>query len=243
MRPSESLLSFNIAAAGLADELLSLPSTAAATAIELMYGRAAAVPPAFLARAGTGARIPLAARLSTAAPLATLVAERFRACSAWLGPAPRRARALARERYRELQAALVGSRGDAAPEALASLARYTYDVDGGRWLSEDAARRLLDAVVILNRAALALLASIARGETALDLGVAATGPTWTFDVPASSLDTLAEALPPVAVPDFPAFARALETSRAGIEGDAAIRRYRSLFAEMLGRAIQRDVLA
>lgn len=244
--PSESLVSFNLAATALVDELLRLPSASATlTAVELLYGRDVAVPSSFLDHVGTGVRIPVASVLASSAPLAILVAGRLRPSSAWQEPAHalKGARALARERYRELQAALIGSSVRSAPEPFASLVRYTYGVDDRRWLWADVARRLLDTVVTLNRGALGLLAAVARGETTLDVGVPTVGPRWSYDMPPAVLNVLAEVLPPAAVPDFPAFVRALDTSQASVERDEATMRYRSLFAEMLGLATHAEALA
>ena len=244
---SEHLLSFNVSAVTLVDELLRLPSpSAAVTALDLLYSRGdVVVPSAFLDRVGAGARVPLASLLSSPVPLATLLPGRLRPSSAWLEPthALKSARALARERYRELQAALVGSGSRVAPEPLASLVRYTYGIDNRRWAWADVAKRLLDAVVGLNRSALGLLAAIARGEIDLDVGVPAAGPKWTFDMPAGTLDVLAAVLPPAAVPDFSTFAQALERSQGWLERDEATVRYRSLFAEMLGLATHSEALA
>ena len=244
--PSESLLSFNLSAASLVDEVLRLPSASAAVrAVELLYGRDVAIPGSLLDQVGTGVRLPLASVLQSPAPLATLVAGRLRPSPAWQEPAHalKGARALARERYRELQAALVGSSVRSAPEPFASLVRYTYGIDDRRWLWADVAKRLLDAVVILNRGALGLLAAIARGDVVLDVGVPTAGPRWTYDMPMSVLDVLAEVLPPAAVPDFGAFVRILRQSQATVERDEATVRYRSLFAEMLGLATQVEAIA
>lgn len=242
---SQYLLSFNVTAVALVDELLRLPSASAAgTAIELLYGREVVVPLPLLEMVGTGARVSLASMLPSPEPLATILVSRLKPSPAWQEPtyALRGARALARERYRELQAALISSSGRLAPQPLASLARYTYGIDGHQWLWADVAKRLLDAVVDLNRTALGLLASIARGETVLDVGIAVAGPTWTYDMPPGIKDVLAEVLPPAAVPDFPVFVSALETTQARLECDDATTHYRSLFAEMLGLATDTEVL-
>jgi hypothetical protein len=243
---SSSLLSLNIAAVALVEEILRLPSASAArTAIGLLYGRDVAVPDAFLERVGDGARVPLGTLLPSSTPLARVLPSRLHPSTSWQDPAHavKTARALARERYRELQAALVASSSRVAPEPLSALVRYTYGTDGRRWLWADVAKRLLDAVATLNRGALGVLACIARGELSLDVGVPAAGPKWSFDVPDPILDVLAEVLPPAAAPDFALFARALETSRVPLKRDEAIARYRSLFAEMLGLASQVEVPA
>jgi hypothetical protein len=245
-QPSSSLLSFNIAAVALVEEILRLPSASATrTAIGLLYGGDVTVPEAFLERVGDGARMPLGALLPSSTPLARVLPSRLHPSTSWQDPAHavKTARALARERYRELQAALVASSSRVAPEPLSALVRYTYGTDGRRWLWADVAKRLLDAVVALNRGALGVLACIARGELTLDVGVPAAGPKWSFDVPDPILDVLAEVLPPAAAPDFATFARALETSRVPLKRDEAIARYRSLFAEMLGLASQVEVPA
>jgi hypothetical protein len=243
---SQCLLSLNIAAVALVEELLRLPSASAArTAIELLYGRDVIVPDAFLDQVGAGTRVPIGMLLPSTTPLATMLPSRLHPSASWQEPAHavKNARALARDRYRDLQAALVASSARVAPEPLSALVRYTYGTDGRRWLWADVAKRLLDAVVTLNRAALAVLASIARGELTLDVGVPAAGPKWSFDVPDAILDVLAEVLPPAAAPDFTAFARALATSRVPFKRDEAIVRYRSLFAEMLGLASHVEVPA
>ena len=261
VRPPTSghLLAFNVATVSLVDEFLCIPSgSAAAAAIEHLYGRDVVVPPAFLERVGTGARVPLASVLPSAEPLASLLTGQLKPSSAWHEPTHvfKGARALARDRYRDLQASLVACSARVIPDPLASLVRYTYGIEGwpgsGRtggssfrscWLWSEVARRLLDAVVALNRCALGLLASIARGETILDIGVPVTGSRWSFDLPAATLDVLAEVLPPTAVPDFPTFVRVLETRQARIEPDEALAHYRSLFAEMLGLATHSEVFA
>jgi hypothetical protein len=243
---SEHLLSFNVAAVGLVDEFLRLPAaSAAATAAALLYGRDTVVPLPFLDMVGTGARIPLSSMLLSPAPLATLLAGRLKPSPTWQEPghALKGARALARERYRDLQAALVGSSGRPSHQPLGSLVRYTYGMDGRQWPWADAARRLLDAVVALNRSTLALLASLARGETVVDVGIPVAGPRWSFDMPPAIMDVLAEVLPPAAVPDFPTFVDALEATQARFERDEATVHYRSLFAEMLGLATHAEVLA
>jgi len=245
-QPSSCLLSFNIAAVSLVEEILRLPSAPAArTAIELLYGRDVVVPDQFLERVGHGARMPLATLLPSATPLARVLPARLHPSASWQDPAHalKHARALARERYRELQAALVASSSRLAPEPLSALVRYTYGIEERRWVWADVAKRLLDAVAALNRGALGVLAAIARGELALEVGVPAAGPKWSFDVPEPILDVLAEVLPPAAAPDFASFARALETTRAPIKRDEATVRYRSLFAEMLGLASQVEVPA
>jgi hypothetical protein len=245
-QPSQALLSFNIGAVALVDELLRLPSPGAArTAIELLYGRDVVVPATFLEHAGAGTRMPIGLLLPSATPLATMLPNRLHPSAAWQEPthALKNARALARDRYRDLQAALVASSGRLAPEPLSALVRYTYGTDGRRRLWADVAKRLLDAVVTLNRAALGVLAAVARGELDLDVGVPVAGPKWSFDVPEAILDVLAEVLPPAAAPDFSTFARALESRRAPFKRDEAIVRYRSLFAEMLGLASQVEVPA
>ena len=244
--PSSSVLSLNIAAVGLVEEILRLPSASAArTAIGLLYGPGVVIPGEFLERVGVGARVPLGALLLSDVPLARLVPSRLHPSASWQDPghALKTARALARERYRDLQAALVASSSRVSPEPLRALVRYTYGTDGRRWLCADVAKRLLDAVVSLNRGALAVLACIARGELTLDVGVPAAGPKWSFDVPDPILDVLAEVLPPAAAPDFAAFARALQTGPGPFKRDEAIARYRSLFAEMLGLASQVEVPA
>jgi hypothetical protein len=45
---------------------------------------------------------------------------------------------------------------------------------------------------------------------------------------------MAAALPPVAAPDWTRFAAAMEGSRAVLQDDEAVSRYRSLLAEIMG---------
>src|SRR5205085_2248745 len=81
--------------------------SAARTAIELLYGRDVIVPEAFLDRVGAGTRLPIGMLLPSATPLARVLPSRLHPSASWQEPAHalKNARALARARYRDLQAA------------------------------------------------------------------------------------------------------------------------------------------
>jgi hypothetical protein len=226
--PAPAVVAVNAAAISFVDELLRLPSpSAAATVVTLLYGPGHQVPPAVLSHVNGGIHVPLAPLLASPSPLAIPLPDRLRVSSAWRvdSQALKGARAAARDRYRELQAAFVASTPPAPRDPAAALIRYTYGCDGRQWLWEEAAGRVLHRVAVLNRAVLDLLA-ISGGESPTD-GLA--------DLPASVLDLMAASLPPVAVPDWARFAGAMEDSRAVMHDDEAVQRYRSLLAEILGR--------
>lgn len=237
--PDVHVLSVNAAALGLVSELLWLPGAAAAAgAVELLYGRDVRVPDAFLAQVGRGGQPPCASLLAADLPLVSLLPSRLGPASAWRegAQALKAARGLARARYRELQVAFVAGASRAAPEAEGTLVRYTYGTRG-HWFWSDCARRILDRVSALNRAMLSLLSAMERGEAVLPVGaLGAPLPPRSYDLPAAVLDALAEALPPVASPDFERFTAALAPTGVVLTGDESIERYQSLFAEMLGLA-------
>jgi hypothetical protein len=244
--PDLEILSLNVAIVGFVQELLSLPSpSAAVTAIEILYGPEASVPERFSAQVGTGAQLSIAALLGSPKPLATFIPARVGPAAAWRqGPgALKAARALARERYRRLQAAFLARATRGAPPAAEALVRYTYGAEGRQWLWADSAKRILDRVVVLNRVALALLAAGARGERMLRLAPG-TSPfrTRDFGVADDVLDVLAEALSPVAMPDWTTLAGELEHADRALSGEESSERYRSLFAELLGLAAYSEVL-
>jgi hypothetical protein len=125
-------------------------------------------------------------------------------------------------------------------ESSDSLIQYTYGLRG-RWLRSEAARRLLDRVIVLNRAALLLLAAISTGASRVSGGAFAALSGRRFRVPARALDGLGEALPPIAVPDFARLAELVIPVAPSLEGDESIERYQLLFAEMLSLAGRSEV--
>jgi hypothetical protein len=231
------LVSLNAAVVVLADEILRLPTPVAAeTAVALLWGPALELPSGFLAHVGIAARLPLATLLAAQDPLAVALPERLRLSAAWRDPAQaaRGARAAARARYRELQAAFVASAHERLVEPDSALVRYTYATEGRHWPWADVTARLLDRVVDVNRAALRLLARAARGTSAATLGPAREVlAARHVDLPDLALDAAAVALAPVVVPDFIRFTRTLDALDAGGPDDESIARYRSLFAEIL----------
>jgi hypothetical protein len=181
--------------------------------------------------------LPAASLLGSATPLSMLLPERLRCSGAWRDKAGglKAAREVARQRYRELQGAFVSAPARVAPDAGEALLRYTYGTHGRHWAWAESARRILDRVTVLNRATLALLASAARGESSVRFDPPSFGlPTRNFDAPGSVLDALAEALPPVAMPDWVRLVGALAPDEPALSGEESIERYQSLFAEMLG---------
>jgi hypothetical protein len=236
--PHASVVALNAAAVAFVDDLLRLPSsTAAATVVTLLYGVERQAPLEVLSHVNGGIHVPLAALLASPAPLAHPLPERLRVGSAWrgAGQALRGARAAARARYRELQAAFVASARGVAQEPAASLVRYTYGTDGRHWLWAETAARVLHRMTALNRAVLGVLAALARGERGVGPEIVAEPITMTdFDLPEDVLDLMAAALPPLAVPAWSRFATALHGSGAPMAGDEATARYQSLLAEILG---------
>jgi hypothetical protein len=245
--PDVHVVALNVAALGVADELLRLPSSPVArSAVELLWGRDAALPDEFLAHVGTAVQIPYTSLLASSGLLAAILPSRLGPAGVWReGPnGVKSARALARARYRDLQAAFVSGAPRAVPEAAEALVRYTYGTRGRPWTWDDSARRLLERVVSLNRAALALLAAVGRGEGAADLDLAplqAGGRS--FDVPEAVVDLLAVALPPVVAPDWGRLAARMVPFPAPLGDEESIDRFRSLFAEMLGLSSQPEVSA
>lgn len=232
------VVAVNAAVVAFVDELLRLPSrSAASTVVHLLYGPTSETTPAALSHINGGIHIPLSALLASPVPLAVLITPRLRVGGAWrsTGQALKGARAHARARYRELQAAFVMSARPAAPEASASLVRYTYGIEGRQWLWADAAARVLHRVVGLNRAVLGLLAAVARGETTVQIPASEGGlDVADFNVEDTVIDLMAAALGPVAMPDWSRFASALEGSDAALCDEESVIRYRSLLAEILG---------
>jgi hypothetical protein len=218
--PDASILELNVSAALLAEELLALPSGAAAeAAVNLLWPGGPALPARFLEAVGSGAALPVGRLALSRPPLAVAVAPTPASAlnGAWSATIPlaeaadhaqRHARSQARARYRDLQTALLRGAGQADP---ASLLGYVYGVAGRPWPWAAAAQRLLGRVTALNRAML-------RASQ-----------------PSGTLDGLAESLPPLAAVDFARLTLALEAPVA--EADAAVSRHRALFAEMLGRAV------
>lgn len=239
-----TVLHVNVATVAFVDEIWRLPTPLAARlALTLLYGRDLAIPEEFLRLVGSGAQVRLDAALALDGSLGILVSSRLRASASWRDEAQavKAARALGRARYRQLQAAFVNSADRVAPEATASLVRYMYGTNGRHWLWSDVTRRLLDRVVVMNRTVLALLAAAARGEapSTLDLPeISLLGRQ--FDLPHAVLDTIAEALPPVALPDFARFAE-LGTPPRSLGEEESVVRYHLLFAEMLGLTSHTEV--
>jgi len=231
------VVAVNAAVVAFVDELLRLPSSAAAaTVIDLLYGREREVPAAVLSHVNGGIHIPLSGLLASSAPLALVLPERLRVTAAWRTDGMKGARAAARARYRDLQAAFVASVRRPNPQPEAALLRYTYGSEGRQWLWAEAAGRVLHRVAGLNRAVLDLLAAIGRGEVSAavvgDAGARVSAND--FDLPDDVRDLMAAALPAVAVPDWARFAAALADSEAVLTGDESVLRYRSLLAEILG---------
>jgi hypothetical protein len=242
-----SVVAVNAAVVAFVDELLRLPSrTSAATLVQLVYGDGREAPPALLTHVNGGIHIPLADLLASPVPLATLLPQRLRVSSTWraTGQELKGARAAARHRYRELQAAFVASARPNAPEAAASLVRYTYGSEGRHWLWADAAARVLHRIVGLNRAVLDLLAAGARSGRPCPLPAdGELPPAGDFDLPPAVLDLMAASLPPVAVPDWSRFAPALAGSQAPLSGEESLVRYQSLLAEILGLPSSLETIA
>lgn len=232
------VVAVNASVVAFVDELLRLPSRAAvATVVSFLYGQGLEALSGLLGHVNGGIHVPLHSLLTSPRPLAVLMPKRLRVSGAWRKPeqALKGARAAARARYRELQSAFVTQARRAAPEASASLVRYTYGVDGRQWLWEDAAARVMHRTTALNRAVLGLLAAAARGETAIEFPAAGEGvPAGEFDLPGGVLDLMAAALPPVASPDWPRIAGALEGGAPALQREESILRYQSLLAEILG---------
>ncbi|MGH7389295.1 MAG: hypothetical protein ACREM3_07525 [Candidatus Rokuibacteriota bacterium] len=236
--PHACVVAVNAAAVAFVDELLRLPSSnAAATVVTLLYGPDRRAPAEVLANVNGGIHIPLATLLASPSPLASLIRERLRVGTTWraAGQALKGARAAARARYRDLASTFVASTSRSAPQAAASLVRYTYGTDGRHWLWADAAARVLHRMVALNRAVLGLLAGVARGEAGLDPALIDDSVNVRdFDLPDDVLDMMAAAMPPLAVPEWSRFAEALGAGGAPLAGDEATTRYQSLLAEILG---------
>jgi len=230
----ERVLALNFATLAIVDEILWLPSPAVATtAVRLLYGSATELPEGFLTQVGRGVPVSVAPLLMGSAPLASLLRSRLGPAGTWRAVAGdlKHARALARQRYRELQASLM--RGDRLSLSGAdSLVRYTYGTRG-RWSSREATRRLLDRVVALNYAALVLL--VARVPS-LSLPPFEELPALPERLPERALASLAEALPPIVVPDFRRLAGCVLRGASVLDGEESMERYQSLFAEMLSFA-------
>jgi hypothetical protein len=233
-----AVVAVNAATVAFVDELLRLPSpSAAATVVDLLYGRRHPAPATVLSHVNGGIHIPLASLLSSPSPLAALLADRLRLPGAVRadGQALKGSRATARARYRELQAAFVATVPTTPRNPAAALVRYTYGIEGRPWVWEEAAARILHRVAALNRAVLDLLAAARRGDAPTEGLFAGELPAVAHaDLPDEVLDLLAAALPAVAVPDWQRFSAALHGSRAALHDDEAVIHYRSLLAEILG---------
>jgi hypothetical protein len=185
------------------------------------------------------------ALLASGAALGMLLPSRLGRPGAWRpGPASlREARGVSRDRYRQLQSAFLSATSGRLARGAGSLVREMYAVPG-RWPCAEGARRVLDRARRLNRAALALLAAAARGEfDARRIVPRGALPVKAYDLPAATLDVLAAALPPIAVPDFAGLAARLLPREGAVPGEEWIDRYQSLFAEMLGLSSQAEVRA
>ena len=216
--PDASVVAVNVAAALLVEELLALPSRAAASAaVALLWPDAPSLPARFLEAVGSGARLPVARLALSCPPLATALATLplpVEAPARALADAAegmermrRHARAHARARYRELQAALLRGAGG---NGSSSLLGYVYGTGGRPWSWAETTERLLDRVTALNRAML-------RSTQPPDM-----------------LDEVSASLSPLAALDFARLALAIEPPAA--KPDTVVSRHRALFAEMLGRA-------
>ncbi|MGH7331167.1 MAG: hypothetical protein ACREKS_00180 [Candidatus Rokuibacteriota bacterium] len=224
----QHVLALNYATLRFADEILWLPSQAVAIrAVTLLYGTEIELPESLFAHVGRGMPASAARLLVRSAPLATLLPSRLGTAWRVVAGDLKASRALARRRYRELQTSLmIGER--ISSSGADSLVRHTYGTRG-RWNWTEAARRILEDVVVLNRAALALLIAHPRSLS----------PAPLEDLPPLSdraEATLAEALPPVVVPDFGCLAEGLTRGAPVLDGEESIERYQSLFAEMLSFA-------
>src|SRR5262249_4913929 len=233
--PHPALVAVNAAVVAFVDELLRLPSSsAAATVVDLLYGRDREAPPAVLAHVNGGIHNPLDDLLGSRASPAPGLPGALRVSASWRADGTKGARAVARTRYRELQAAFVTSVRRAAPEPTAALLRYTYGSEGRHWLWTEAAARVLHRVAGLNRAVLDLLAAIARGEVSGEAvgidGVAVKD----FDLPDEVRELMAAALPPVPVPDWTRLASVLEGSDAALSRAESVRRSQSLLPRRPG---------
>src|SRR3989442_2720916 len=118
MAVNPALVAVNAAVVAFVDELLRLPSAAAAaTVVDLLYGRDREAPPAVLSHVNGGIHIPLSDLLASRSPLAVVLPERLRVSAGWRADGMKGAPAAARARYRELQAAFVTSGRRAPPPA------------------------------------------------------------------------------------------------------------------------------
>ena len=234
----EHVLTLNYATLAIVDEILWLPSAAAAsTVLELLYGAEFQAPREFLERVGKEKVTPssVARLVGDAEPLAIFLPARLGPASAWRSVAVDLggARALARQRYRSLQTLLM-TRGRPAAAGPDSLVRHTYGTRT-RWGWNEAARRLLDRVVVLNRAALAVLITRRQSPTTVPPG---HFPELPAHLPDRALASLAEALPPLVMPDFQRLVEFLAPAPTALADEESVARYRSLFAEMISLAAQ-----
>jgi hypothetical protein len=226
----EPVLALNYATLGIVDEILWLPSPAvASTAVTLLYGTATKLPEDLLAHVGRGVPASAASLVVDPRPLATLIPSRLATPTVWRARRGdvKEARGLARQRYRELQAWLMTG-GRVSCASAGSLMRHIYGTRG-RWSWREAAHRILDRVVTLNRAALRLLVARPRSLSRVPLQHVSV-------LPERALGILAEVLAPVVVPDFSRFAQCLSRVAPVLDGEESIERYQSLFAELLSVA-------
>jgi len=233
--PDPHVVALNYTIVALVDELLWLPSLAVATAaVHLLYGPDTSLPDALRSQAGKGAPLSVVSLLAAGTPLGTLLPTRLGSSGAWRAGTARlrEARVISRDRYCQLQTAFVSGAARGMTATTGSLVRDVYGV-GGRRSCADGGRRVLLRVVRLNRAALALLAAVARGECWTRLDARGPLPARPYDLPGADLDVLAEALPPIVIPDFAGLAAGLTPAEFVFCGEESTDRYQSLFAEML----------
>jgi hypothetical protein len=242
----ERVVALNHAAVGVVDEILWLPSPGVAvTAVRLLYGPEAGLPEPLMDHVGRGAPPPFASLVGCARPLAHPLPSRLRFLVGWRERSNelKEVRSVARRRYRDLQTSFVASPAPAALDGLDALVQYTYG-PRGRWLRGEAAARLLGRIAALNRAALSLLVAVAAGASrAPDGEFVVAGHRGRLAAPGRIPAGLAEALPPIAVPDFARLAESLVPPEPAREADESIERYRLLFGEMLGLAAPSEVPA
>jgi hypothetical protein len=243
-RVDERVVALNYAVLGVVDQILWLPSPPVAlTAVRLLYGPDLGLPSPMAEHVGRGAPLALAPLVGRPRPLARLLPARLRLVAGGRERSMdlRGIRAIARRRYGDLQASFVASPAPAALDGSDALVRYTYG-PRARWLREEATTRLLDRVAALNRAALSLLAAVGAGASQLadgDFGAQASREVAAEPIAAA----LAQALPPIAVPDFAHLAASLAPVEEAPDADESVERYRLLFGEMLGRAGRSERLA
>src|SRR2546428_5046283 len=110
-----ALVAVNAAVVAFVDELLRLPSAAAAaTVVDLLYGRDREAPPAVLSHVNGGIHIPLSDLLASRSPLAVVLPERLRVSAGWRAGGKKGAPAAPPGRFPALAGGVANS-GRAAP--------------------------------------------------------------------------------------------------------------------------------